>query len=115
MSKCAKVAPAENRKLCQSVYLSSASEVPAVYEPVAFPVRKVVSLLNSRSPCAPMSLPSVNPNRCSLSTLSSALAEDAPRDDAPRTVIRLSAAIIVGREHLPGTGKPVQGQICPSM
>ena len=64
----ATVAAAETRKRSVKVYLASRAVAILLKEPPALPKRPVELVSSSFSPTAPMSLPSVKPNICSVST-----------------------------------------------
>jgi hypothetical protein len=76
-----------------AVYFNSNADAASLKEPVLFPERTVESTSNSFSPAAPMSLPSMKPNRCSVST-SPPLAMPLP----PSSMIIIASEAIVDFE-----------------
>src|SRR6266446_6154812 len=110
------------RKFSNAVYLNSSSDAVLTKEPVLLPARNVVSMTISRSPLLPISAPSINPKRCSVSTGSvRVVALSARIGDVAIAIITVAAAAVpiterkTGRNRLPRCGEASRRQRCVRM
>jgi hypothetical protein len=110
------------RKFSNAVYLNSSSDAMLAKEPVLLPARNGVSITISLSPLLPISAPSMNPNRCSVSTVSvRVFALSARIADVAIAMITVAAAAVLvierktGRNRLPRCGKASRRRRCARM